>query len=58
MQRFEAKQKLGVAATLAWNRSGGSIKIFLDTGGLLGTLSLFLLPSPHLPLSLPASLPS
>lgn len=28
-----SKQKLGAAATLAWNRSGGSIKIFLDARG-------------------------
>lgn len=28
-----SKQKLGAAATLAWDRSGGSIKIFLDARG-------------------------
>lgn len=40
-----SKQKLGAAATLAWDRSGGSIKIFLDTGGFslafLSSLSFF-----------------
>lgn len=35
-----SKQKLGAAATLAWDRSGGSIKIFLDAGGGLFNFSL------------------
>lgn len=33
-----SKQKLGAVALLAWDRSGGSIKIFLDAGGTLRLL--------------------
>jgi len=42
-----SKQKLGATETLAWDRSGGSIKIFLDMRDSLTfhflSLSLFLL---------------